>query len=121
VDLDGDGRSDLSFGLNNAPVMSLRRPPANPAANKSLAIMIKCSKGNPLGIGTRVTVEAAGLPPQTAEVQAGSGYLTQGPATLYFGLGQNPGASAITVRWPDGKISKYPAPSAKPMILLQQP
>jgi hypothetical protein len=121
VDLDADGRNDLSFGLNNGPVVSLRRPPASAEANKSLAIMIKCPKGNPQGIGTRVTVKAAGLPAQTAEVQAGSGYLTQGSATLFFGLGKNAGASAITVRWPDGKISEYPTPSAKAVILLQQP
>jgi hypothetical protein len=44
---------------------------------------------------------------QTAEVAAGGGYLSQQPATLYFGLGRDGRVTAVEVRWPDGTASRY--------------
>ncbi len=122
VDLDADGRGDLSVAFNNAPVMALRRSAsAAGAAGTAVAVSLKCKGGNPKGIGARVTVKAEGLPDQMAEVQAGGGYLAQGSSTLYFGLGKNKEAASISVRWPDGKVSEFPKPGAQPAFLLLQP
>ncbi len=120
VDLDADGHADLSVGFNNAPVMGLKQS-LSAGAGTPLVISLKGKGANPKAIGARVTVKADGLPPQTAEVQAGGGYLTQGSASLFFGLGKNTEAASITVRWPDGGISNYPRPGVHPSVLLVQP
>ena len=122
MDLDADGRADLAAGFNNAPLMTLRPPaPRAPGNTSALAITLKGKPGNPRATGARITVKAEGLPDQHAEIQAGSGYLTQGSATLFFGLGSQKEPAAIIVRWPDGKTTNYPHPGSHPVMLLVQP
>jgi hypothetical protein len=42
---------------------------------------------------------------RVAEVTAGSGYLSQSPAVLYFSAPEGTAAKSVSVRWPDGKTS----------------
>jgi hypothetical protein len=122
VDLDSDRRADLAVGFNNAPVMGLRSDSASPGnAGSSVAVMLKGKSGNPTAIGARVTLKGEGLPHQTAEVQAGGGFLSQGGSALFFGLGKNTEAASITVRWPDGKTTEFKRPGAHAAVLLAQP
>jgi hypothetical protein len=70
----------------------------------------KPTPGNPGAVGARVTVEVPGLPLQTAERSAGSGYLTQNGPDLHFGwglAGSDAASAKVTVRWPDGESTSH--------------
>jgi hypothetical protein len=108
VDFGGEGRPDLVFGMNQAgPVILMNE--AGEEAGTPLVVVLEGKTGNPSAVGARVTVEVEGLPKQTAEVAAGSGYLTQNTPELFFGWGAGAKADAtatVTVRWPDGSVSE---------------
>ena len=69
-----------------------------------LAVRLEGPPGNPTCVGARVTVTDVSGASQTAEVYAGSGYLTQSVSTLYFGR-TGVTLREIHVRWPDGRES----------------
>jgi len=111
ADWNGDLRPDLLVAVNNGPVHLFVNTGAG--AGKPLAVNLRTlSAGNPTGIGSRITLRVEGLPPQTAEVRAGSGYLTQNVATVFFGLGKVSGnaKASMEVRWPDGGKSLFRSP-----------
>jgi hypothetical protein len=89
-----------------APVILMNEADANKGA--PLVITLEGEPGNHSAIGARVSVEVEGLPMQTAEVAAGSGYLTQSTPDLFFGWGpvKENATAKVTVRWPDGAVSE---------------
>ena len=97
ADVNADGAPDLVFGINNGPVRTFTRLDAD----TFLRVRFKSTK--PLS-GTRITLRAANLPPQTAELSAGGSYLTSGPQELWFTANGN---AEATVRWPDGSETKH--------------
>lgn len=110
ADVNGDGLPDIVFGLNDAPMsVFLAKPQA--AAGKVVNVRLVGPKGNLQAIGARVTVTISGGKTQTAEMYAGSGYLSQSPAELTFGLGKAATVESVTVRWPDGRVSTESSPA----------
>ena len=107
-DLNGDFRPDLVFGINGrAPRLLINQTGQDGVAGGGhpLAIKLRGSSGNPKAIGARVSVAVSDLPLQCLEQCAGSGYLTQSSATLFFGLGNQDFDGldvVVSVRWPDG-------------------
>ena len=97
ADYDGDGRVDIFIANHGAAPTVYRNAFDN--ANHWLAIDLAGQFANPRAIGARVIVHTASGS-QTQEVRLGTGYLSQGPATLHFGLGPHDMASAVEVRWP---------------------
>ena len=84
-----------------------------------VAVRLAGRPGNPTGVGALVTaVDESGWK-QTAEVYAGSGYLSQSSSTLFFGTGG--GLREIRVRWPDGRTSVHPVDDAGGSMTLRQP
>ena len=106
VDLDDDGRLDLVFARNDdAPEIYLSNPKASSITDKqSLRIHLKGPKGNPMGIGSKIILHFQDGQTQSAEIHAGSGYLTQVPPNVSFGL-ENEEIATIRVQWPSGKVS----------------
>ena len=106
LDLNGDGNLDLAFGRNDDSPNFLLRSEDEPAISGKgrLSIRLQGAKGNFQGIGSRLTLHFPNGSIQTAEIQAGSSYLTQTPAVHYFGLGKK-SATSIQVRWPNGKAT----------------
>ncbi|TDJ58213.1 MAG: RNA-binding protein [Planctomycetota bacterium] len=100
-DIDGDGRPDVSVVRNNDRMLVFR----NRQAGQWLAVRLAGPPGNPHAVGAAVTVVYAGGRRQTAEVYAGSGYLSQSAPTLYYGRGD---AVEIRVRWPGGDTTVHP-------------
>ena len=90
-DHDSDGAPDLHFGVNSGAVRSFGRA----SADGILSVRL------PMLPGTRVTLEAEGSTPQTAELYVGSGYLSQSASVLFFAKPE--GAATLKVRWPDGE------------------
>ncbi len=112
-DLDGDDRPDLVFGVNQgAPRLFLNRG-LREGRGDPLAIALDGPVGNSSAIGAKVQVEIDGLPIQCAEIAAGSGYLSQSEARLYFGWGRptrdnkTGSVARVTIHWPDGKITSH--------------
>jgi hypothetical protein len=98
------------MGLNDAPMsVFLAKPVA--ANGKIINVRLAGPRGNAQAIGACVTLVTPDGKSQTAEMYAGSGYLSQSPAILTFGLGKARAVDSITVRWPDGKTSTEKSPA----------
>ena len=117
-DMDNDGRMDLMMALNANPEYdpwwrSVRIPRLRTtwlvqawrnsnAGNHWLQLKLVGNQGNHEALGARVTVFTPDGS-QTQEVGATDGaFFSQGHYRLYFGLGNNPQANRIEIRWPDG-------------------
>jgi hypothetical protein len=91
-------------------------------ANRQLAALrLRGQAGNPTAIGARVTLVRADGLRQTAEVVAGSGYLSQQPATLWFGLGSDSEKASVEIRWPDGQSSTHEPSDWGSVVTIRQP
>ena len=107
VDLNNDGREDFVVGVNNSHPEIFVNDTAGKSDTHPLRVRLNFGIGNPTGVGSRVTVKAEGLAPQMTEIYCGSGYLSQSGSDSIFAI---PNAAKekvqVTVRWPDGKVSK---------------
>jgi hypothetical protein len=101
MDFDDNGWPDLLFGQNDDVPVAFLHGPA-PGNHRLLKVRLVGPRGNPSGVGARVSVTTADGRTTAAETAAGSGYLSQSPPTHYFGLGATGTARSITVRWADG-------------------
>ena len=118
LDLDGDGRDDFIVGINDDVPLVFKNQ-AEQVSEGNLEVRLVGKPGNKSGIGSRVTVQTPNLT-QTAEVYAGSGYLSQSSTTLTFA--QTSSAPArIEVRWPDGEVSVLDNSAGKGMLEIVQP
>lgn len=109
ADLDADARPDFIVTRNNARTLAFRQSssPATSRSTSHLAIRLAGPNGNPTGVGARVTVRTVSGAPQTAEVYAGSGYLSQSSPWLFFGRGDLGQPVQVHVRWPDGNETEH--------------
>ena len=97
TDFDNDGWVDILVSTNGKSPTVFKNEFNN--SNHYLQIDLDGPSGNLKGIGARVVVEtAAGA--QMQEVVLGSGYLSQQPSTLHFGLGSETAVISVTVSWP---------------------
>jgi hypothetical protein len=110
LDADSDGHPDLfATGFLSKPALWINR---NPSRARSLAITLQGLSTAKTryrttrdALGAVVTVEAGGLQ-RSQVVSAGYSFLSSGSKTLFFGLGDRPGADRVTIRWPSGKVSE---------------
>jgi hypothetical protein len=98
-DLDNDG--DLDLIVNNiddeAFIYENTTAPGN-----YLKVKLNGPPGNTLGFGAKVSVFNGGEL-QFFENKTVRGYLSSNDPVVHFGLGGNPTADSVLVRWPDGK------------------
>lgn len=122
VDLNRDGREDFVVGVNNAdPQVFLNAVPTK--GTHPLRIQLVGGKGNPQAIGARVTVKAPGLKPQTAEIYAGGGFLSQSSDKLIFAVKdakEKEAEVSVEVRWPDGEISPVKCDAAMQSLSIKR-
>lgn len=120
ADFNADGRPDFLLAPNNdRPLLFLNQS----TAGAPIAIRLKANPakpGNPTAIGAQVKVMLADGATQTAEVHAGSGYLSQSSPTLHFGAGTST-LKEIQVRWPDGKTTTHKPQGPLTKIVIDQP
>ncbi len=120
-DVDRNGSPDLWVAQNDGPLKLF----VNRSAARFLAVKLRGAKGNRDAVGAKVTLNIAGLKPQVREVAAGSGYLSQSTATLFFGLGaagEFAETGELDVRWPDGNRSRHSVPlGPEPYRLISRP
>lgn len=119
TDLNGDGWPDFVVGNNNGPLQTFVHQ--GDSHNRLLQIRLQGPNGNPTAIGSRVTVQIQGGVPQTAEIYAGSGYLSQSSNALYFGVGRSARSGKISVRWPNGFITTQIVTTNEQSITIKYP
>ncbi len=97
ADYNNDGKMDIFISNNGTSPTVYTNDNQN--GNHYLQVELVGAGGNPDAIGARVTVTTASGS-QFQEVCLGTWYLSQGPTTLHFGLGQDFIVTAIDVTWP---------------------
>ena len=116
TDANGDGRPDLLVAVNNGQVRSFQQQGEN--EHKFLSVHVQNQSGAP-AIGTRVEVVHSDQSRQTAEVYAGSGYLSQSTHVLTFALGTNRTVDHVIVHWADGNVREYRDLKEKTVLRLR--
>lgn len=97
LDYDGDGDLDLAM----LSLQGLRLLENTAPARHFARVRLEAARGDAHAIGSVVTLEAGGAKQQDY-VKATTGFATQVPFDLHFGLGDSARIDRITVRWADG-------------------
>lgn len=101
-DVDNDGDSDLLLINVGEPPVLLRNDGGN--RNHWLGVKLAGAKSNRDGIGSKVTVTAAGVH-RTRQLLGGTSYCSASDGRVLFGMGASSRADEVVVRWPSGKVS----------------
>ena len=97
ADFDNDGHMDLAVNSIGGKLMLLRS-----TGGTGHWLEVKLPRFAP---GAVVTVTLPGGKKLSQEVHAGSSYLSSEDPRVHFGLGSAPKVLALTVRYPDGKVT----------------
>jgi tetratricopeptide (TPR) repeat protein len=100
-DYDNDGDTDILMTVNGGKPVLLRNDGGN--QNNWIKIRLQGTNSNKSGIGTKVEVKSGALW-QKVEINGGSGYLSQSPPEVIFGLGQLKSVDALRLLWPGGVL-----------------
>jgi enediyne biosynthesis protein E4 len=116
-DYDGDGDVDVLVVNHGSAARLLRNDGGN--ARRWLKVRVR-GRRNRFGFGALVSVTAGGA---TQQQQVGSqpSYLSQHSLTLHFGLGDQPHADEIVVRFPGGVEVRQTAVRANQTITVEEP
>ena len=123
ADFNGDGKLDLVINNNNEqPTVYLNR--VNKSGN-SVEIKLKGSGTEVEGkrssrdaIGAQVRLAIAGKT-MLRQVEAGSGFASEGMRPIHFGLGSAARIEAVEIRWPSGLVQKFESTQASGWINSQ--
>ncbi len=100
-DYDNDGDTDFLVTVNGGRPLLFRNEGGN--QNRWVKVRLKGTNSNKSGIGTKVEVKSGTLW-QKVEVNGGTGYLSQNPPEVLFGLGQRDSVDALRLLWPGGVL-----------------
>jgi hypothetical protein len=117
TDLNRDGWPDLIATQNNGETYGFHHRQIK--GKHILKVGLKGKPGNPTSVGARITLHLKDGSTQTAEVNAGGGYLSQSSADLFFGLGSSGQADKLVVRWPDGNETSHLVPADQYYLILK--
>jgi hypothetical protein len=115
TDLDADGWPDLVASRNDEPALAFRNQ--GRAGHQAFGVQLQGPPGNPTAIGAKLTLTLADGSTQTAELSAGSGYLSQSSSTAFFTYPTASPPRLLAVSWPDGTSQQHTFASPPPAIL----
>lgn len=104
-DFDRDGDQDMLLKNRSAPQLRLLEN-IHPREKHRIVLELEGRDANSRAIGARVTVKSDERS-RVREVHAGSGFLSQDPGELFFGLGESLVANEIRIRWPSGRVQSF--------------
>lgn len=117
LDFDNDGDIDLVvWNRNEAPTLYRNDTPGK---NHWLRVAPVTEKGAP-AVGARVTVRYAGKQ-QVQELLSQASFYSRNDPRLLFGLGAESAAASVTIRWPNGAVTKRENVKAGAELSLTQP
>ena len=119
ADVNNDGWVDFVVGVNQGELKVFEN--SGDSGNRMLNIQLAGPPGNLTGVGSQVTLHLDDGTHQTAQVDAGSSYLSQSSSTLFFGLGRTHLPREIKVHWPDGRITRMTPSSDARQITIKHP
>ncbi len=99
-DFDLDGDLDVAINDYNAPARLFLNEQSS--GNHWIRFSLEGSESNRDAIGARVEIQFAGQK-RFDQVVSGSGFLSQNPKELHFGLGTAESVDSATVIWPSGQ------------------
>jgi hypothetical protein len=115
ADLDEDGDLDIVVNNLNTPSMVLEN---RLCGGRGLEVDLRWSGTQNLSaIGATVTLSTS-LGPITRDVKAASGYLSGDVARVHFGLPAGATVEQLVVHWPDGAVSRIPAPELHTLVTV---
>jgi len=100
-DFDNDGDTDILLTVNGGSPLLLRNDGGN--QNNWIKVRLQGTNSNKSGIGTKVEVKSGTLW-QKVETNGGSGYLSQSPPEVIFGLGNRKSVDVVRLLWPGGVL-----------------
>jgi enediyne biosynthesis protein E4 len=113
ADSDGDGRSVVAADFRNVgmPDLIVRQAGGGPLLlyenrlppRHYLTVSLRGRSSNRQGVGARLTAEVAGRR-LVRELFPASGYRSQAPSQVHFGLADDATVDTLTIRWPSGKV-----------------
>lgn len=105
ADLDGDGDLDLVVYNRNNPTLKIYRNDT-PVQGRVALVDLRGTASETLAAGAQATLRCDGVA-MLRQVELGSGFLSQAPPTLHFGLGGCQRIERIDVRWPSGATDSW--------------
>lgn len=99
ADIDGDGDTDLIFGIPGGGLRVARNDGGN--RNHALHVQLSGKVSNHSAVGTKVELRAGSL---QQKLETYSASPAPAPADLLFGLGSREKADAVRIIWPSGVV-----------------
>ena len=118
-DLDNDGDIDIVLSNVGQNAVVLRNEGGN--QNRWLQIRTVGTRSNRDGIGSRVKVSTASGPTQYFTVSTAAGYLSASDKRLTVGLGRDPVATLVEIRWPSGVVQRFENVKAGQTLTATEP
>ena len=118
-DLDNDGDIDVVLSNVGQNAVVLRNEGGN--QNRWLQIRTVGTRSNRDGIGSRVKVSTASGPTQYFTVSTAAGYLSASDKRLTVGLGRDPVATLVEIRWPSGVVQRFENVKAGQTLTATEP
>ena len=84
-----------------------------------LGVALQGTTSNRDAVGARVTVTAGGRA-RTKLRTGGTSYLSASDPRLLFGLGSESRVERLEVRWPTGRVERYPEPAVDRYLTLKE-
>ncbi len=112
-DIDGDGDLDVVVGRRGEGIQVLENATVG---GNGLTVM---PRPRAAAVGAVITVETS-VGTQVATVQAGSSYVSSGPVSATFGLGEETMAERVVVRFGDGTVVEL-ADVAAGSVVVRRP
>jgi len=108
ADFNEDGRADFLVTRNDDAVIAFQYNSAAATEGRhALSVRLLGRAGNPTAVGARIVLVRADGTHSSAEIHAGSGYLSQSAATAFFADSDANKGVEWRIRWPDGGRSAH--------------